>query len=79
LPFLFLPDANLNPDFRKCTAFGEVSTLFPHVLVRAMHRQHVSFCSVNGVNTPYHRLILVHYTTPLATGHIWRSDTSNPY
>jgi hypothetical protein len=30
LPFLFLPNANLNPDFQTCIAFGEVSKP-PHV------------------------------------------------
>jgi len=32
LPFCFFPNANLNPDFQKCIAFGELSKPRPRVL-----------------------------------------------
>jgi hypothetical protein len=39
LPFLFLPNATLNPDFQTCTAFGEESMPRKQVLIRATHKR----------------------------------------
>jgi len=40
LAFLFLPNANLNPNFQKCIAFGrfQAMTTCP---TKSMHRRHV--------------------------------------
>jgi NAD-dependent dihydropyrimidine dehydrogenase PreA subunit len=55
LPFLFLPNANLNRDFQNCTAFGEVSKVHPRVLVKATHRQH-TFVFAMRMNTHHFAL-----------------------
>ena len=55
LPFLFVPNANLNTHFQNCIAFEEVSMACPNILSRATHRlrttdhsSSVDFCSENA-------------------------------
>ena len=46
LPYLFLPNANLNHDFQKRIAFGEVPKPQPRAEERATHRQHMQVFAV---------------------------------
>jgi len=57
--FLFLPNANLNPDFHKCMPFGKVTTPLPCVLARSMHTRHTSVF-----------VLQIHHTLPLDTDYI---------
>jgi hypothetical protein len=61
---MFLPNANLNPDFQKCIAFGEVSQPQPRVrLGKRKHHSHPFLCA----NTPYFGLSHGSYPTRLET------------
>jgi len=48
LPFLCLPNANLNSDFRKYIAFGVVSTPQPRVLIQATQKRYALVCRANS-------------------------------
>ena len=80
--FLFLPNANLNPDFQKYIAFGEVSKPRPRVLVIIdTQTTYVTFCSANTWRSAVgHRLCMtINYTMEKLRGNVERSRTVRGY
>ena len=64
LPFLFLPNANLNSDFQNCIAFGEVSKA-RHETWQQQHTYYVSSCSANKPHFDQKRVSYVTRTETL--------------